>query len=244
MKACLLAVDAVSHNITRCRATVSSLIESDFEFMDHEDVQCVIFKSHHNTIIIAIRGNKILPLDQLKVDCMVSKQYLNDGGGYVHSGFLASLNTIYSFVYDWMCKHHRRGAKVFVTGHSIGGALATICGARLSHANLHPLIYTFGAPRVGDTTFAERFENIHLFRFENANDRIPSLPSTHFGYVQCGEMWYITGQGDLACSSTPWKRFVGNLQGKIYSVLDGRVFDILQDHSLCEYKRRLLPYHT
>ncbi|KIH55774.1 triacylglycerol lipase [Ancylostoma duodenale] len=54
--------------------------------------------------------------------------------------------------------------EVAFTGHSLGGALATIAAARAVKQGLRPgngiLVYTFGAPRVGDTTFAVNFNRI------------------------------------------------------------------------------------
>ena len=50
------------------------------------------------------------------------------------------------------------GMKVYVTGHSLGGALSIIFFAQAMHEEKHWLknacLYTYGAPRVGDKDFA------------------------------------------------------------------------------------------
>src|SRR5262249_35745652 len=51
------------------------------------------------------------------------------------------------------------GAAVFVTGHSLGGALATLATADLVITGVSPgvSLYNFASPRVGDQSFASRF---------------------------------------------------------------------------------------
>jgi hypothetical protein len=74
--------------------------------------------------------------------------------------------------------------KLWVAGHSLGGALANLFCAQM--ANDYPGseeaiggVYTFGQPRVGDLQFAQ-FVNEKMgqrfFRFVNGNDLIPRLP--------------------------------------------------------------------
>lgn len=48
-----------------------------------------------------------------------------------------------------------RTAKLYVTGHSLGGALAILCTADLKNVfgNVD-LTYTYGQPRVGNQAFA------------------------------------------------------------------------------------------
>lgn len=74
--------------------------------------------------------------------------------------------------------------KLWVAGHSLGGALANLFSAQM--VNDYPGsedaiggVYTFGQPRVGDLQYAQ-FVNEKMgqrfFRFVNGNDLIPRLP--------------------------------------------------------------------
>jgi hypothetical protein len=76
-------------------------------------------------------------------------------------------------------------AQLFVTGHSLGGALAAVYGAML-HYNAETeitdrlaAIYTFGQPRVGDQNFANYANQKlkgHYNRVVYCNDIVPRVP--------------------------------------------------------------------
>ena len=81
--------------------------------------------------------------------------------------------------------------KLSITGHSLGGALATLCGfyvaARSRFAHL-PTIYvwSFAAPRVGTQAFIhawqhlERTGRIRHARFSSTQDLVPLVPFCNF----------------------------------------------------------------
>lgn len=56
--------------------------------------------------------------------------------------------------------------EIFFTGHSLGGALATVAVADLTaegtvNHTLHPVhLYTFGSPRVGNEILAHQVETV------------------------------------------------------------------------------------
>jgi triacylglycerol lipase len=67
-----------------------------------------------------------------------------------------------------------------ITGHSLGGALATLCAVDVT-ANTSfkfPVVYTYGAPRVGDPTFAKSYSDqvTDSYRVQNKFDVVPRLP--------------------------------------------------------------------
>jgi triacylglycerol lipase len=70
-------------------------------------------------------------------------------------------------------------AQVFVTGHSLGGALATLCAADV-RATLRAAttLYAFASPRAGDPAFAARFneECPEAWRIVNTEDIVNTVP--------------------------------------------------------------------
>lgn len=80
---------------------------------------------------------------------------------------------------------------LYLTGHSLGGAVATLTAARLADMGVQPSqlqVITFGAPAVGNEAFARNYENkMQLTRITMAGDPVKSvLQSYSKGYVQFG----------------------------------------------------------
>lgn len=85
---------------------------------------------------------------------------------------------------------------LILTGHSLGGAAATLTAARLSDMGVQPeqlRVITFGAPAVGDERFARRYEHkMQLTRVVMDGDPVAAaLQSLGTRYVQFGtkERW-------------------------------------------------------
>jgi hypothetical protein len=64
-------------------------------------------------------------------------------------------------------------AKIFVSGHSLGGALATMATRHLVAMNLKPILYTYASPRVGDKDFTEPLAKTECYRVTNSEDIVP-----------------------------------------------------------------------
>ncbi|HWR30846.1 MAG TPA: lipase family protein [Negativicutes bacterium] len=82
--------------------------------------------------------------------------------------------------------------KLYLTGHSLGGAAATLAGARLLDMGVAPEqieVITFGAPAVGNAAFAEKFNNsLKLTRVVVAGDPVVTvLQGLVGGYQQLGK---------------------------------------------------------
>ena len=92
---------------------------------------------------VAFRGTEPAQWSDIKADLKIRK--VKCPTGFVHRGFRDALNEVWEDVSAWLskvkCEH------VFFTGHSLGGALATLAASRWNTETTH--LYTFGSPRVG-----------------------------------------------------------------------------------------------
>ncbi len=81
---------------------------------------------------------------------------------------------------------------LILTGHSLGGAAATLLGERLIDLGMPKekfTVITFGAPAIGNDEFALEYgDKIELLRVTNTSDPVPGSLQTFFGgYKQFGE---------------------------------------------------------
>ncbi|MGI0119115.1 lipase family protein [Zooshikella sp. RANM57] len=75
--------------------------------------------------------------------------------GKVHLGFYTGFRKLFDGLIDTIKKHANK--KLYISGHSLGGAMATMFAASLSENN--PLLYTYGSPRPGSQSFISVFDN-------------------------------------------------------------------------------------
>ncbi|KAG1053791.1 hypothetical protein G6F43_004153 [Rhizopus delemar] len=93
-----------------------------------------------------------------------------------------------------------RGRKrLFITGHSLGGAMGTIFLAKMLQSN-SPLLdyfeglYTFGQPKIGDAVFSRVFSpqmSSKIFHHAYNNDIIPRVPTFSDYYTPPGTLVFI-----------------------------------------------------
>src|SRR5207247_2585619 len=68
---------------------------------------------------------------------------------------------------------NRGNKKIWIAGHSLGGALAQLCAAHVDLLGIPvEAVYTFGQPRVGDETFAKNMhDKLGKRTYRLVNDR-------------------------------------------------------------------------
>jgi Lipase (class 3) len=101
---------------------------------------------------------------------------VEERGGMVHRGYARELDGVNDLLHEMARDHAIGGKPVYVTGHSAGGALATLAARRLHDAGAQVrAAVVFSAPRVGDRRFAATYP-VPLLRIEHRHDLIPHLP--------------------------------------------------------------------
>ncbi|MGK7886985.1 MAG: lipase family protein [Crocosphaera sp.] len=166
----------------------------------------------------------------------------------VHRGFLKAFKAILvnSKYHDSVMKQLGAAENVWLTGHSLGGAIA-ILAANYLLEQVEPKIhvsgvYTFGAPRVGNTHYRNLINKrlkYQYWRFMNENDPVPDLPFPEliYRYSREGCMLRLNKNNDydiLRRIDQEGKRIrLGAYHGNLKSV---------GDHSLSEYSKKLLYF--
>lgn len=99
--------------------------------------------------------------------------------GKVHLGFLKSADALKSQMIDYYKMNNISDKKVFICGHSLGGAIATLMAHLLQKDyGKRIVLYTYGSPRVGNTAFIREMliQDIVHYRIVNHNDAVPRVP--------------------------------------------------------------------
>ncbi len=110
------------------------------------------------------------------------------GAGRVHRGFWRAYDSLREPIDAWLTE--RPAGALFVTGHSLGAAMATLM------AGLHPRaeLVTFGAPRVGGPDFARGFAGRAVRRYVGCYDFVTNLPPPIW-FRHVAEMHYVDRHG-------------------------------------------------
>jgi|GEM_PF-2705893 len=148
---------------------------SNCEFINVGSTQLFVAQTDE-IILLAFRGTESNLEDWLgNMDIRtVTKPY-----GNVHKGFATHYANIKQQLETILANSNAASKSIWLTGHSLGGAIATIAASELMSNYAISGIYTYGQPRVGfeglrtyiETNYADNF-----FRFVNQDDPITLLP--------------------------------------------------------------------
>jgi hypothetical protein len=160
-----------------------------------------------------------------------------DGNGKVHVGFRQALDEVWDDVTNKL--QNVRGP-LFLTGHSLGGALAILAGARLGRDGVKRAVYAYGTPRVGNSDFVNQYpSSVTVHRVINDDDAVATVPPALLGYRHVGEARVITEDGKLIVGQ-PMKvpALFRSLDKAVQRVLAGKgvaLPDYLSDHAPVNY---------
>jgi hypothetical protein len=139
--------------------------------------------------------------ESFNVARQISLPYSRLGSAKVASGILQAIQAINDLVYSGrtlkqVLNNLSMRTKVYVTGHGLGGSLAAAYAAKAACSNtaqLDIIPYTFGAPAMGNDSFANLFDtgNVnslfgHASRCVNVRDIMPYLWNDLQGMISVG----------------------------------------------------------
>lgn len=142
-------------------------------YFDRDGAQAYRFENEHDCIVVC-RGTEPNQWNDLQADANAIMA-VAETAGRVHFGFKSEVDALWPMIEPSIRGHDK---PLWFTGHSLGGAMATICAGRcmLSKAHTNPTaLYTFGSPRVGNRRYVN-FAPITHYRWVNNNDIVCRVP--------------------------------------------------------------------
>jgi hypothetical protein len=170
----------------------------EVRFFENQSTQCYV-ANNDKFAIVAFRGTELWNYKEkfdlksviadLKTDVDILLTHWHQGGK-VHRGFKEALEEVWPDLLPYIRKLRNKGCKIWITGHSLGAALATLSAGRYGSAQG---VYTFGSPRVGNKAFKDNFE-VKIYRIVNNDDIVVRVPPPG-KYVHVGELKFIDSDG-------------------------------------------------
>ncbi len=203
---------------------------TESQFIDRDGAQAWIFANEWDRVV-ACRGTEPHEWNDIKAD-LKAVAVVMETFGRVHQGFNEEVNDLWPRLEDALQDNQRT---LWFTGHSLGGAMATICAGRCFLSEIDSLpyaLFTFGSPRVGDKRFVNFVELNHT-RWVNNNDIVTRLPPAWMGYRHSGQEMYLNRNGDIRKLSG-LTRLRDGILGFLAGLLRFRI-DHFADHSMDRY---------
>lgn len=219
---------------------LANLKKDDEQFLsvfgvDNNSAQAALIE-HENYYCMSFRGTNEF-MDWIDNINALSVEELF--GGF-HRGFWKSVDDVWQPLYSKLMSLNTAGKKrpLFITGHSLGGAMATIAAARLIHLD-QPFtsVYTFGQPRALTRNTSRIFNaecKSRYFRFHNNNDIVTRVPARIMNYSHIGTYLYISDEKEIHKEAGFWFKFIDAIDGAV-SDLKKRGLDGINDHDINRY---------
>ena len=187
-------------------------IHSQVDFVSKASTQCLLL-TFKDFVIIAFRGTEFPNPEPARLAAQYTSMLADviadvkikpvdfEEKGKVHQGFRDAFFDVCDELDDKITELSPR--HVWFTGHSMGGALATLASVYFQPNHGLRGVYTFGSPMVGDAKFAQFGQRDH-YRFVNNNDFVANLlipnvvfPFVSRNYVHCGQEMRFDHRGTL-----------------------------------------------
>ncbi|MEM8796062.1 MAG: S8 family serine peptidase, partial [Pseudomonadota bacterium] len=156
------------------------------------DTQGYLLESDHIALLV-YRGTESIG------DWLINFDILDEDGafGEVHSGFREAFLSTQSVIVPKLQAASSAGKMIWLTGHSLGGAIALNAAIETFGSVTLSGLATFGQPRIARSATARRINQsigASYFRFVNGDDVVPRVPKTYF---HAGQLFQFDGKGNL-----------------------------------------------
>ena len=126
--------------------------------------------SNKGQIVLVFEGTK--DLLSLQTDLTIDEvTFMKFQGTKVHQGYYVEALQARQQLIPYL----NNNKSIFITGHSLGGAVAHLLAAILYKEGYRVVLYTFGAPPVGNEEFSKVTEGLPYERYTHMFDFVPML---------------------------------------------------------------------
>jgi triacylglycerol lipase len=157
---------------------------------DHKSTQAFLAKNDEFAVL-SFRGTQQDKWEDIQTDIDVIREKTVDGK--VHVGFKTAFDDVKDLVLEALRNNIGDKMPLYITGHSLGAALATVATKELEaeFADQLAACYTFGSPRVGDGQY-EKSIKAPVYRIVNATDIVTLLPFFLGTFAHVGDARYLS----------------------------------------------------
>ena len=167
---------AAKQELVQHLAVASFRLVREFNVMD---VQAFLAtRVSDKMAVLAFRGTEKSVAD-IKTDLKAGTTEVD--GSLVHEGFYKALSFVRGDIKKEVNALVDEGYSIFVTGHSLGGALALLA-TKYIVPDSPGACYTFGGPRVASSNFGDDVKT-PIYRLVNAADIVPRLPPAYLSHI-------------------------------------------------------------
>lgn len=250
-------VDLMKNWVNEGRRDNTQDLRESFRYLDMltTDTQAFLFRQGKD-IILVFRGSQQLNdwrtnfKMRLKEFTVLADQTAVPPKGMVHRGFLDAWQSVEKMVVYYLKKWHKPGGetRLWVTGHSLGGALAAMATISLESQGFKISgLYTFGQPRIADWSMVNYMNakmGDRIYRYANNNDVVPLIPPPILPwaplrvYGHMGHFRYFNFRGNFQRHSFPLQRVPDRLLGFL-TALGRSGLDSVDDHKMEFYLANL-----
>ena len=200
------------------------------EFFDIDGAQAYLLKDMNGIHVLSFRGTEVTQKSDILADLKAGKN-IEACGGKVHVGFKGEINKVWPAIEKAIANIDT----LYLTGHSLGAAMATIAASRMQ-SKVTALI-TFGSPRVGNQEFVSSL-NVTHYRVQNNCDDVTKVPFRLSGFRHHGTHMYMNFYGEFR-DLTPWQRIKDMVRSRLRARAKGQKFIGVFDHLMANYIAKL-----
>lgn len=210
-----------------------------WDYLENDTNELYVLYNEHD-LVIAFRGTEARRFTNIAEDLEANLVQSTTRTGKVHHGFQHALENLWPGLLA-LLKQRLKQQTVWLTGHSLGAAMAVLAANRLHdepELGVRPkAVFTFGCPRNGDRHFSRSLKVPH-YRWVNNADIVTKVP--FFPYFHSGDMFYINRLGKVKRLSASG-RLLDQLAAILRGLFHGKAI-ALNDHSIRLYSASLEQY--